>query len=271
MSKLSIYDNGWINLVFEGKNKDYGAYQLRQQSDRTTVIAFFGGLLFISSVACVYLIANLLGISRLQIAIPQNLDEIIQVSNYTPNNPPKTKTVVPITKKAAKPNENEILKNPVVAAPHDVTQNIATTKEPAATTTTSGTEGTGTATTITTSSGSGTETTPDPSGNTIFSNPAALDKMPFFPGGIEKFYQYVGRNFSTPDADENKTMRIYVSFVIEKDGSMTDIQVKRDPGFGLGKEAIRVLKSLKTKWEPGLVNGRPVRTAYNLPITVEVK
>jgi protein TonB len=65
-------------------------------------------------------------------------------------------------------------------------------------------------------------------------------------------------------------MRILVSFVVEKDGSMTDIQVKRDPGYGLGKEAIRVLKSLKTKWVPGMIGTKPVRTSYSLPITVQM-
>ena len=67
------------------------------------------------------------------------------------------------------------------------------------------------------------------------------------------------------------TIRVYVSVVSERDGSMTDIQVKRDPGYGLGKEAIRVLKSLKTKWSPGMIGGKAVRTAYNLPITVQME
>ena len=57
--------------------------------------------------------------------------------------------------------------------------------------------------------------------------------------------------------------------MVEKDGSMTDIQVKNDPGYGLGREAIRVLKSLKTKWTPGMIGSKPVRTSYNLPITVQ--
>ena len=52
---------------------------------------------------------------------------------------------------------------------------------------------------------------------------------------------------------------------------MTDIQVKRDPGFGLGKEAIRVLKSLRTKWSPGMIDGKAVRTSYNLPITIKTE
>jgi hypothetical protein len=51
---------------------------------------------------------------------------------------------------------------------------------------------------------------------------------------------------------------------------MTDIQVKNDPGYGLGKEAMRVLKSLKTKWTPGILNSKAVRTSYSLPITVQM-
>jgi protein TonB len=80
----------------------------------------------------------------------------------------------------------------------------------------------------------------------------------------------VGNNFEKPEIDGLSTIRVIVSFVIEKDGSMTDILVKRDPGYGIGKEAIRVLKSLRTKWTPGLIGTKPVRTSYDLPITIQV-
>jgi protein TonB len=62
-----------------------------------------------------------------------------------------------------------------------------------------------------------------------------------------------------------------MSFVIEKDGSMTDIKVVRNPGYGLDKEAIRVLKSLRTKWSAGMKNGKKVRTQYTLPILVKME
>ena len=93
--------------------------------------------------------------------------------------------------------------------------------------------------------------------------------MPEFPGGIKKFYTYVGNNFEKPELDSENAIRVSVSFVIEKDGSMTDIKVLKDPGYGLGAEAIRVLKSLKTKWSPGMFEGKAVRTSYNLPITIQ--
>jgi protein TonB len=77
--------------------------------------------------------------------------------------------------------------------------------------------------------------------------------------------------FTRPELDAEKTLKVYVSFVIERDGSITDITVLNDPGYGLGKEAIRVLKSIKTKWTPGILDGKAVRTAYNLPITIKTE
>ncbi|MNY71524.1 Gram-negative bacterial tonB protein [compost metagenome] len=67
------------------------------------------------------------------------------------------------------------------------------------------------------------------------------------------------------------TAKIYVSFVIEEDGSMSDIKVVRDPGYGLGKEAVRVIKLIKEKWQPETQDGKPVKTSYTLPITINIK
>ena len=117
--------------------------------------------------------------------------------------------------------------------------------------------------------GTGTGTDGIGSGTDVVNN-AILDKKPQFPGGIEKFYRYVGNNFRSPMLDETKNVRIYVSFVVERDGSMSNIQVINKPGQALEKEALRVLNSIKTKWTPGIYNSKPVRTAYNLPITVQI-
>ena len=80
---------------------------------------------------------------------------------------------------------------------------------------------------------------------------------------------FLNTNFDKPEIEDVESISVFVSFVIEKDGSMTDIKVLKDPGYGLGKEAIRVLKSIRTKWSPGILDGKPVRTAYNLPITIQ--
>lgn len=163
------------------------------------------------------------------------------------------------------------LVNPVIVQAAQANQDIAKNTENTSATNTI-TEGTGTiGINPSTTAGTGTDTAiAADMGNTIV-NAVSLDKLPEFPGGINKFYSYVGTNFEKQEIEGSGSIRVYVSFVIERDGSMTDIQVKRDPGYGLGKEAIRVLKSLKTKWSPGMIGGKAVRTAYNLPITVQME
>lgn len=103
------------------------------------------------------------------------------------------------------------------------------------------------------------------SGNTIY-NVAGIEVKPEFPGGMDKFYTFIAENYKTPKV-EKLAGKVYVSFVIEKDGSLTDIKVIRDIGYGTGKEAIRVLE-LSPKWMPGQQNGKTVRCTYALPISI---
>lgn len=265
MSRLSIYETRWIDLVFENRNKEYGAYQLRRESSRTTVIAFFSGILLITVIGAVFTIANVFG-KPIVLEVVPTIDEILTVTPYTVL-PDEPKTQV-TRSQTNTPQEPTVLVPMVVSSTPDVLVAIPTNNETLANQTLhSGTEsGTGT--------GTSTETISNPivpidDGKTI-NNTAELDKLPEFPGGINKFYTYVGNNFEKPEIEGMSTIKVYVSFVIEKDGTMTDIQVKRDPGYGLGKEAIRVLKSLKTKWSPGMIGSKPVRTSYNLPISVQM-
>ena len=90
--------------------------------------------------------------------------------------------------------------------------------------------------------------------------------QPSFPGGMIMFYKYVGNNFKIPENFKGSG-KIYLKFFIEKDGSIKDIEIVRDLGFGLGDEAARILKE-SPKWFPGQVNGKPTRMIYSLPITI---
>jgi beta-lactamase regulating signal transducer with metallopeptidase domain len=98
-------------------------------------------------------------------------------------------------------------------------------------------------------------------------NLADVSEKPTFPGGIEKFYQFVGANFKTP-SEPNLKGKIYITFIIEKDGSLSEFKILRDIGYGTGAEAIRVLK-LSPKWIPGKIDGNPVKVMYSLPITIQ--
>ncbi|MFH6971988.1 energy transducer TonB [Flavobacterium petrolei] len=275
MSKLSIYETGWINLVFQDRNKEYGAYQLRQEATKTSLRALFMGILLLASLFSLpTLISHFSPNNDVTAIIPDFSNTVVQLSDVVPNQILETqKQVLPEIKKQNPETavESAQLINPIITQASQADQDIAKNTDNSSVTNTI-TEGTGTVgINPTSTSGVGTETAIPivDSGNTIV-NSLSLDKLPEFPGGINKFYSYVGNNFEKQEIDGSGSIRVYVSFVIERDGSMTDIQVKKDPGYGLGKEAVRVLKSLKTKWSPGMIAGKPVRTAYNLPINVQM-
>jgi beta-lactamase regulating signal transducer with metallopeptidase domain len=97
---------------------------------------------------------------------------------------------------------------------------------------------------------------------------ANLTKQPEYPGGMMEFYKYVNKNFKIPEGAVG-TLKTYVSFVIEKDGNITNIKVMRAPFEELGKEAVRVISGSQ-KWTPGEIKGKKVRTSYNLPITINI-
>jgi len=96
---------------------------------------------------------------------------------------------------------------------------------------------------------------------------AAVEKLPSFPGGEEAFSKFLASHIHYPKIAKDQKMqgRVFISFIVEKDGKLNDIKVLRDIGGGCGPEAIRVL-SESPNWNPGMQNGKPVRVAYTMPI-----
>lgn len=99
-----------------------------------------------------------------------------------------------------------------------------------------------------------------------------VEVTPEYPGGISRFYQYIAGSYKIPDELQKTGVNgtVLVSFVVEKDGSLTDIKVIRDLGYGTAEEAIRILKKSK-KWRPGIQKGKAVRVSYTLPIRLMVE
>jgi protein TonB len=272
MSKSSIYEASWTNLVFENKNKEYGAYQLRQENSKTTITALFMALLLLAALGSVSMLISKFSVQPVieTEPIPDLPLTPVDLSTPIPVQPEPPAPAVQPQNAAAPATEVTQLSNPVVTAPEKAVDNIATNAQNVPVVE-NATPGTGTIENVVpgNSGSNGVAPTVDPGSSAV--PVTSLDKMPEFPGGMAKFYTYVGNNFNRPELDAERTLRVYVSFVIERDGSITDIMVKNDPGYGIGKEAVRVLKSLKTKWIPGVLNGKAVRTAYNLPITIKTE
>jgi protein TonB len=94
-----------------------------------------------------------------------------------------------------------------------------------------------------------------------------VEQMPSFPGGEQKLFEYLGKTIKYPQmaTDAGISGVVYVTFVVGKDGKITDVKVLRGIGGGCDEEAIRVVKSMPP-WQPGKQRGKPVTVQYNLPI-----
>ncbi|MBP5526852.1 MAG: energy transducer TonB [Bacteroidales bacterium] len=99
-----------------------------------------------------------------------------------------------------------------------------------------------------------------------------VENDPEFPGGMEALYKYLRENIKYPQLarDNNITGKVYVTFVVERDGSIANPRVLKDIGGGCGAEAIRVVKSMP-KWTPGKQRGKSVRVQFNLPVSFNLQ
>ena len=98
-----------------------------------------------------------------------------------------------------------------------------------------------------------------------------VEKMPEFPGGNEAMAQYITDNIKYPQKAKRKKIsgKVFVSFIVEKDGSVSNVEVIRGIGGGCDEEAIRVVSNMP-KWEPGTQRGKPVRVKYILPLNFKI-
>ncbi|MDY0089678.1 MAG: energy transducer TonB [Flavobacteriaceae bacterium] len=264
--KLDLLKESWLDIVFEGRNKLYGAYQLRKSNPKVTMIAFLIGAAIFSTALSTPKIMSLFG--GKSVKDDTVIDEQIVIVDLTP--PPVDEALPPPPPPPPPPPQQEQVKfvKPVVAKTEEITEEIAKIEDIIDKKLgEKDIEGDPDAPLSVDPPGDGpTDVVGTGETDEVFLN-AVLSVKADFPGGLQKFYDYVGRNFRTPDVDGLKG-RILVSFVVERDGSLSDIKVIRDIGYGTGKEAIRVLKN-SPKWIPGEQNGRKVRAQYQLPITIQ--
>jgi protein TonB len=111
------------------------------------------------------------------------------------------------------------------------------------------------------------EQTPDPEEPLTF-----VEEMPSFPGGPEAMFKYIGKELKYPEeaVEQGIEGAVYIAFVVERDGSVSDVKVLRGIGGGCSEEAVRVVQRMP-KWTPGKQNGKLVRVRYTLPIRYKLQ
>jgi len=272
MAKINIFKSEWIDMVFEGRNKKYGAYQLRSESPKTTAKALALGIVIFSFAVATPMISRWIGdgLSDGDTAEEEvKLVEMIELPEPEPELLPPPPPVVE-QKQAPKNIVDEVQFKPLEAVkkdevpktPPDIKQfedatpgNEDNKKSPTG------------AISIEGESGKAETGVDEPvEDNTVYTT--GLQVQPSFPGS---FQDEVMKHFRTPDVDRDIDVRLYVNFVVEKDGSISNVRCSKDPGYGLAKEAERAVKAVKKKWEPGVQNGKNVRASYTLPIVFRIK
>lgn len=266
MAKIDLFRKEWLDVVFENKNKAYGAYQLRQKNSSTTARA----LLF-ASAAFILLFITPKIISMIKGALPE--EEVVKQVEVAIQPPPPVdpKTPPPPPVEPPPPKQDQVKFPPPIVKPdvqvrdQEPPQIEDLKKADPGQKTIAG----------------------DPNADIVIAAPVgegpkqaavvedtkvydfvSIETPPGFPGGIEKFYAYVGKSIKYPPmaAENNIQGKVFLSFVVEKNGELTDIHVDRKLGGGTDEEAVRVLKA-SPRWTPGIQNGKPVRVKYNIPIS----
>jgi len=271
ISKFDLYKSEWLELVFDDRNKAYGAYELRQHYSRTMLKAMAIAFLTITGLA---LLIGVLIKPVVTAVIPTVRVIPVNLSNYVHPavvHPPKPITHVhqPAAPKALTVPTKEYI--PFVVSPKPAIT------EPPKTSTLTGNIGPvdvkGTTTTT------GPVDVPGKGGpgvdpGTISNEPVnlgGLDVMPQPFGGASAWSKFLQKHLRYPDGAvaDHIQGKVWLSFIIERDGHLSNITVDRGPGYGLDEEALRVLK-LAPAWKPGMQNGQPVRVKYNIPINFQL-
>ena len=282
MAQIDLTKNGWCDLIFEGRNKAYGAYKLRTQTGKRNVKAII--TIAILAALCIVLFYIKAGYDAYQAAHAKN-ENVTEISAL---NQPKKKEAK-VERKVQVEEKKEVVKEvkssikftaPVIKKDAEVkrAEELQTQDQIMQTNTAIG------ALDVKGNSDQGeilkvtqrVETEPVKAEapkpeveNKVFD---VVEQMPSFPGGQSALMSYLANNIKYPVvAQENGVQgRVVVSFVVERDGSITDVQVVRSVDPSLDREAQRVVRSMP-KWIPGKQNGQAVRVKYNVPVSFRLQ
>jgi protein TonB len=267
ISKFDLCRPEWLELVFNDRNKEYGAYDLRKHYSENLLkamgIAFFSiALLFVGFGIFKPKPAEFVRIVQFDPAIKPMIDvhpkKVVQPKQETLKPPAQLATTryTPITVV-----RDEVATNPPKTA--DLAKTAITTP------TVKGPETTGNSP-IQTSGQGGIDPAPAVNSNEPVST-AGLEVMPEPFGGATAWSKFLQKNIHYPNqaSEVGAQGKVWLSFIIEKDGHLSNIVVEHGIGHGLDEEALRVLK-LAPAWKPGIQNGQAVRVKYTIPINFQI-
>ena len=282
MAKIDLYDPKWVDMVFAGKNKEYGAYQLRKGTSGRNIKAL---LILVIAAALVGGFLAWKVIEQKQAEEQQAYMEAMELAKLQqqakkeekkkePVKPKvEMKKEIPVARETQKFTAPVIKKDELVKEENQVKQMDKLDDKVAVGT--EDKEGVKDRTVEAVRSEIAVAAPPPPPApkpevaTKVFD---VVEEMPSFPGGSAALMSYLSSNTKYPVvAQENGVQgRVIVSFVVERDGSISDVKVARSVDPSLDREAQRVVKSMP-KWKPGKQNGSAVRVKYTVPVVFRLQ
>ena len=282
MAKIDLYDPKWVDMVFAGKNKEYGAYQLRKGTSGRNIKAL---LILVIAAALVGGFLAWKVIEQKQAEEQQAYMEAMELAKLQqqakkeekkkePVKPKiEPKKEIPVARETQKFTAPVIKKDELVKEENQVKQmdklddKVAVGAEDK--------EGVKDRTVEAVRSEIAVAAPPPPPApkpevaTKVFD---VVEEMPSFPGGNGALMSYLNNNTKYPVvAQENGVQgRVIISFVVERDGSISDVKVARSVDPSLDREAQRVVKSMP-RWTPGKQNGQTVRVKYTVPVVFRLQ
>ncbi len=275
MSKIDLISGEWTDIVFAGRNQSYGAYVLRKNTGRRNLIAIVSVILL--AIAC-QIGLTLKNIADEAAAKRAAMDQITELSALKQEKKEakverkevvrqeKIERVVEKVKSSVKFTAPVIKKDDEVRPEDEMKtqEDLMNTKAAIGAFDVKGNDEGGEV--LKAKEVIATEPVkPKEEENKVFD---VVEQMPSYPGGMSALMQYLSSNIKYPViAEENGIQgRVICTFVVERDGSITDVKVVKSVDPSLDKEAMRVIKSMP-HWIPGKQNGSAVRVKYTLPVT----
>lgn len=282
---VDLSSKEWTDIIFDGKNKEFGAYQLRRNSDKRhnrAVLATLIGLIVILVGAYFLGMYNDFRAKQHEAELQAQLEQqLAQMAEEVPEEEAPEEEIQAVEapeQEQALPEEilNTIKDTEIqIAADNEVTEDITSKDDVAESTAAAGAttfdQGTDNLEVVRTHKDEiiVEEKKPEPKKEEIFT---AVEQMPQFPGGEAELMKYVGNHIKYPTmaAENNIQGRVVVKFVVKKDGSVGEVQVLRGKDPDLDKEAVRVVRTLP-KFIPGKMNGQAVSVWFTLPINFKLQ
>jgi len=279
MSQIDLIDNRWSDIMFENRNKEYGAYVLRRQTTARNIKSIIAVLIIFAIVMAYMYAKNAYDdyqkahmaqtqvteltalqeqkkeakVERKEIVKQEKVEQVVEkVKSSIKFTAPVIKKDDEVRPEDEMKSQDEIMNSKVAVGFANVIGNdengeVLKAKEALVT----------------------EPVKPKEEENKVFD---VVEQMPSFPGGMAALMAYLQKSIKYPPvAEENGIQgRVVCTFVVERDGSVTDVRVAKSVDPSLDKEAVRVVSAMP-RWIPGKQNGQSVRVKYTLPVTFRLQ